>query len=97
MGAATSVEREDAGKPLPAFFCPITYEVMKDPVSTEDGQTYERTAIEAWLERNDTSPLTNAMLRSKALIPNVVLRQTIHQWEEKYAMHLRPSQIKLQD
>ena len=97
MGAATSVEREDAEKPLSAFFCPITYEVMsamRDPVSTEDGQTYERTAIETWLERKDTSPLTNAKLRSTALIPNVVMRQTIHQWEEKYAMHLRPSEIK---
>jgi hypothetical protein len=76
---------EDAGEPLPAFFCPINFELMRDPVSTADGQTYERSAIESWLEHKDTSPLTGAVLPNKALIPNVVLRQSVHQWEERVA------------
>lgn len=28
------------------FLCPITHEVLRDPVLTVDGQTYERAAIE---------------------------------------------------
>ena len=31
------------------YTCPITSEIMTDPVSTEDGFTYERAAITEWL------------------------------------------------
>ena len=31
---------------------------MEEPVVTQDGQTYERHAIEYWLRDHDTSPLT---------------------------------------
>ena len=31
--------------------CPITKELMKDPVITNGGQTYERKAIEEWMRR----------------------------------------------
>ncbi|EKX44918.1 hypothetical protein GUITHDRAFT_62234, partial [Guillardia theta CCMP2712] len=44
------------GKALPAFFCPVTNEIMRDPVCTSDGKTYEREAIETWLKNHDTSP-----------------------------------------
>jgi hypothetical protein len=43
---------------------------MEDPVSTMDGQTYERAAITEWLENNDTSPSTGEILSDKSLIPN---------------------------
>jgi hypothetical protein len=37
---------ENSGLPLPAsFYCPITAEIMKDPVIATDGNTYERNAI----------------------------------------------------
>lgn len=52
-------------------FCPITQSLMVDPVDTCDGQTYEREAIEKWLEDHDTSPLTNLALESKVLTPNI--------------------------
>ncbi len=55
--------------------CPITLKPYVDPVSTVDGQTYERHAIAAWLEQHNTSPLTGEPLASKVLIPNVALRQ----------------------
>eukprot|EP01083_Nonionella_stella_P267736 904608_1 len=42
----------------PHFVCPITYEVMKNPVVLSDGHTYESTAVERWLLRHDTSPMT---------------------------------------
>ena len=33
----------------PEFKCPITRDIMKDPVVLGDGHTYERTAIQRWL------------------------------------------------
>jgi len=59
----------------PTFICPITQEVMIDPVFTEDGNTYEREAIREWLEAADTSPLTNEKLDSKSLTPNLAIRK----------------------
>ena len=63
-----------ATKVLHEYTCPITAEIMTDPVSTLDGFTYERTAIIEWLRTNDTSPSTGAKLESKRLIPNVTVR-----------------------
>ena len=57
--------------------CPISFEVFTDPVVCMDGQTYERSAIEEWLIDHDTSPLTNAKLPSKMVVPNYAIRQAI--------------------
>ena len=54
--------------------CPITQQPFVDPVITADGHTYERLAIELWLQDHDTSPMTGLSLPSKALIPNLALR-----------------------
>ena len=54
--------------------CPITGDILKDPVVATDGHTYERAAIERWLTDHQTSPLTNAPLASKQLVPNLRLR-----------------------
>jgi len=59
------------------LICPITMNVMCDPVFTCDGQTYERRAVEEWLKQHDTSPLTGAVLDSVTLTPNVTLRSYI--------------------
>lgn len=41
------------------------------------GWTYERSAIEAWLQAHDTSPMTNDTMPNKVLIPNKSLRAVI--------------------
>ena len=38
--------------------CPITKYIMKDPVIAFDTYTYERTAFEEWINRNEISPVT---------------------------------------
>ena len=44
----------------PPFVCPLTLDIMRDPVLLPDGFTYERGAIENWLSRQQTtSPMTN--------------------------------------
>ena len=65
------------GGPPSEFVCPITAEIMQDPVSTVDGHTYERAAIERWLRHRKSSPLTGAPLASATLIPNISLRKLI--------------------
>ena len=61
---------------VPELVCPITRQLFKDPVLlVEDGHTYERSAVTAWLERNDTSPMTGAPLARKTLAPNFAVRQ----------------------
>merc|ERR1719327_592295 len=59
----------------PDFLCPITNEVMVDPVMAADGHSYERCAIERWFDLgHHTSPKTNAALDSQVLIANHNLR-----------------------
>ena len=59
------------------FICPITQAVMVDPCVCADGRSYERAAIEAWLEAHDTSPHSNEPLEHKQLVPNITLRNAI--------------------
>lgn len=40
------------------FICPITQQIMIDPVVCTDGNTYERSEIETWIERKKTSPIS---------------------------------------
>lgn len=62
-----------------AFVCPLTHEVMKDPVVDPEGTSYEREAIEEWLGRNATSPMTRNPLQVKDLVPNRALRELIEE------------------
>ena len=39
-----------------ALCCPISMEIMRDPVIAADGHTYERVEIESWFANNRTSP-----------------------------------------
>lgn len=62
------------------YICPISHEIMTDPVSCNDGHTYDRISIETWLENHNTSPLTNAVLSDLTLRPNIVLRGLIQSY-----------------
>ena len=62
---------------LKAFECPLTGEVMKDPVMAMDNYSYEREAINKWFENNNTSPVTGENLSSTSLIPNKNLKGAI--------------------
>jgi len=66
-----------------ALQCPITHEIMRDPVMATDGHTYERTAIEEWFANNDSSPKTNNQMESKALIPNHAVKKIVAERAEK--------------
>ena len=78
-----------------AFVCPISGDMMRDPVITADGHTYERAHIKQWLAGHDTSPATGAQLPNKNLTANVALRQAIEEWEETHALHIQRADIEL--
>ena len=60
------------------FICPITQELMIDPVILSSGHTYERSAITEHLRRNNhRDPITNLKLKNKTLTPNMALRHSI--------------------
>ena len=67
------------------FKCPITTEIMKDPVHAADGHTYERRAIEEWLMdcNKDTSPKTGEVLPNKDLQANFTLKSLIDEYKSK--------------
>ena len=50
--------------------CPITQEIIIEPVIAFDGQTYEKQAIQEWLKNSDKSPINGSTLHSTLLIPN---------------------------
>ena len=60
--------------------CPISYEIMKDPVVANDGYTYDRCSIEEWWLKSNLSPMTGLPTDSKALIPNHTLKSAIVSW-----------------
>ena len=60
------------------FICPITQDLMIDPVILSSGHTYERSAITEHLRRNNNrDPITNLKLKNKTLTPNMALRHSI--------------------
>jgi hypothetical protein len=69
------------------FICPITLAVMKDPVICSDAHTYERSAIEKWLNTNNHSPITREIITNNILIPNIALRNIIQEFEKDNTMY----------
>lgn len=81
-------KRDSLGKrlldPLQSFYCPISLEVMEDPVETSSGKTFERSAIEKWFaEGKNNCPLTMLPLDTSILRPNKTLRQSIQEWRDR--------------
>ena len=69
----------------PQFLCPITGELMREPVTTADGHVFERSAIERWLATHSTSPMTGMPLEHTKLAPAHAIRQLIERSMERGA------------
>ncbi|GAB2279612.1 U-box domain-containing protein 4, variant 4 [Dionaea muscipula] len=70
--------------PIPAdFCCPLSLELMTDPVIVASGQTYERAYIRKWLDHGLTvCPKTRQNLGHTNLIPNYTVKALIANWCE---------------
>jgi hypothetical protein len=78
-----SDDRDDA--PPNEYLCPITHDLMTDPVVCADGHTYERAAIKRWLANAIRSPMSNEELANNSLVPNHCLRNVIDKYREQLA------------
>ena len=79
-----------AARPAPpdALVCPISMELMEDPVLAMDGHTYDRSSIEAWLKTGKkTSPKTNEALPSLKLVANHAVKSMVQDYLETCKKH----------
>ncbi|XP_071705805.1 U-box domain-containing protein 14-like [Rutidosis leptorrhynchoides] len=91
----TSVMRHRSPVIPDDFRCPISLELMKDPVIVSTGQTYERASIQKWLDAgHKTCPKTQQTLLHTALTPNYVLKSLIALWCDSNGVELPKSNTK---
>lgn len=80
------------------FRCPISLELMTDPVTVSTGQTYDRVSIQKWLKSgNLICPKTGEKLTSTELVPNSTLRKLIQQFCADNGISLAKSRKKNRD
>lgn len=73
------------------FCCPISLDLMQDPVIVSTGQTYDRSSISRWLDEGHcTCPKTGQMLLHTRLVPNQALRNLITQWSVAHEVPYEP-------
>ena len=71
------------------FFCPVSLELLKDPVVVRTGQTYERSSVEDWIQRGGKTcpatgqPLAEANESIVRMAPNFALRSAIQEWAKR--------------
>ncbi|CAL5032206.1 unnamed protein product [Urochloa decumbens] len=82
---------------VPRFFvCPISLEVMRDPVTLSSGITYDRDSIERWVftDGHGDCPVTKLPLGAGELqepTPNHTLRRLIQSWCAAHALERFPT------
>ncbi|KAK9068804.1 hypothetical protein SSX86_012920 [Deinandra increscens subsp. villosa] len=82
----------DSEMELPQDFrCPISMEVMKEPVIISTGVTYERKNIEKWFfsYKKKTCPATMQNMQNFGVTPNHTLKRLILVWQNSH--HSSPS------
>ena len=75
----------------PDFYCPISGELMMNPVIGKDGHSYEKTEILRWLSKKKTSPMTREPLQESDLTDNLTLKRAIDSIRDK----LNQDQLKI--
>ena len=77
----TTFEEDDPE--IQSFICPITQNIMSNPVITKYGISYEKEAIEKWLEKHNTDPLSGQPLNKNEIFPNYALKNAIIDYIKK--------------
>ena len=72
------------------YMCTISLDLMRDPVTCNNGNNFDRHVIETWLEEHETHPLTRQPLHKEDLVRNTELRKEIHDFVKAYYMSLLP-------
>lgn len=59
------------------FICPISKQIMTDPVITPEGISYNKSDILLYLEASNIDPITNNPLTKEMLVNNFILKSQI--------------------
>ncbi|CAA6661383.1 unnamed protein product [Spirodela intermedia] len=78
-----------ADSPPKEFRCPLSLELMYDPVVIASGQTYERASIAKWFrEGHDMCPRTGMKITNFAMVPNSCMKMLISSWCKKHGISM---------
>jgi hypothetical protein len=74
----TKIQNPDAIPYVPNYFmCPLTLDILWDPVITPSGYSYERKAISEFIRKYGIDPFTKNHLKENDLIPNIQLKEAV--------------------
>jgi RNA recognition motif-containing protein len=73
VGAATGINNNG----LDGLLCPLSKQLMTDPVVAADGVTYHRPAISEWLASQTISPVLQTPLPHGGLVPNHAVKDAV--------------------
>ncbi|KAJ0236542.1 U-box domain-containing protein 2 [Hirschfeldia incana] len=94
----TNIKQSQLGCSVPVppdFRCPLSLELMTDPVIVTSGQTYERAFIEKWFDMGlMVCPKTRQPLSQTSLTPNFIVKAFIANWCESNNVNL-PDPLEL--
>jgi len=78
------------------FICPLTLEVMDDPVMNRAGHSYEQSAIVEWLRqsKDGTCPLTRKAIKISDFVSNRFLQKKIQVWRQEQGEDLTDSETE---
>jgi hypothetical protein len=91
--------KEEERRPLDKFVCPLTNSIMIDPVTTREGHTYEREALEKFVARHGSiSPFSGKPLREPEFYANKKLAWEIKKWKsERPAPEVETTEVDVQE
>jgi hypothetical protein len=65
------------------YICPISKEIIHDPVVISSGHIYDRLSITEWFKDHDTDPVTNTIIVNKTMTPVIFLKTEIKEYIER--------------
>ncbi|MES2344973.1 MAG: ankyrin repeat domain-containing protein [Chlamydiota bacterium] len=76
-------ETQDSSPVPDEFICPITKQIMENPVKDKYGHHYDRDAIINWVRQTPISPKTGTHLAEYDFTPDEKLKQQIQEYQSK--------------
>ena len=63
------------------YICPLTLQLMNEPMNDGCGHCFDRDAIVAWLEYHEMCPISRKPITRRELRPSRALRRRIQEWK----------------
>ena len=82
-------------EPPDGCICPITGQIFSNPVLLPDGHTFENSAIQEWLQKHSTSPVTNQEVGGCALTPNWAIKKVVDDWTQAFNVQQESSSPRI--